>query len=650
MCVQSERHRNVGVNPADRRRPTTIQPVTATNGEYKRQITGWISYDWANSAFATTVLAAVLPVYYSSVAGATLPSAATATQYYSLSLSASVLVVAVLSPLLGAVADATGTRKRFLSAFAAVGIVTTAGLFAVNTGDWLLASVLFIFARIGFSGANVFYDALLPHVARPEDVDRVSARGFAFGYLGGGILLAANAVMILALPEDNLGFRLSLLSVAVWWAVFSVPLLRRVPEPPRISDRGPREALRASVGEVMATLRGLANLPDLRRYLVAFLIYNDGIGTVVAAAAIYGVELGFDPFQLTLLILLVQFLGLPYSLLFGALPVTSDTTRRRFVTAFLVANVVLLPVTGIALRFIGPAEVTGAAGPAIADEGTYDVTGLSPDDTVRFDWTGQSLELTYTAGPDQGELAVQVDGAPLLDDEGAPVTIDAFNVTQRQGETTELDIPTLGPHSLEIAAPDADPPVVESIRVLPATRSSNLLLILGAALLTQLVAAAFAATVGGRLLSGLADRMTTKIGIMISLSAYVVVAVWGFALGSVVEFWFLAWLIGVVQGGSQALSRSLYARLIPDRRSGEFFGFFSILSKFASILSPLLFVASVAVFDSSRPAVLMLSVFFLTGMYLLVGVNVSRGAAVADRIDAELSDPRTEGIDTTPSA
>ncbi|CAN5886607.1 hypothetical protein BH24ACT15_BH24ACT15_10810 [soil metagenome] len=605
-------------------------------GDYERQVTGWISYDWANSAFTTTVLAAVLPVYYSSVAGATLPSAATATQYYSLTLSASVLVVAVLSPLLGAVADATGTRKRFLAAFAAVGIVTTAGLFAVNTGDWLLASVLFMFGRIGFSGANVFYDSLLPHVALPQDVDRVSARGFAFGYLGGGILLAANAVMILTLPDDNLGFRLSLLSVAVWWAVFSVPLLRRVPEPPGVGDRSTGEALRASIGEVLSTLRGLRNLPDLRRYLVAFLIYNDGIGTVVAAAAIYGVELGFDPFQLTLLILLVQFLGLPYSLLFGALPVTSDVWRRRFITAFLVANVVLLPVTGIALRFAGPAEVTGAAGPGIADEGSYDVAGLSPDDTVQFDWTGQSVELTYTAGPDQGELAVQLDGAPLLDSDGAPVTIDAFNATQRQGETVELDVATLGPHSLEVSAPGSDPPLVESIRVLPATRSSNLALILGAAVLTQLVAAAFAATIGGRLLAGLADRMTTKIGIMISLSAYVVVAVWGFALDSVVEFWFLAWLIGVVQGGSQALSRSLYARLIPDRRSGEFFGFFSILSKFASIVSPLLFVASVAVFESSRPAVLLLSVFFVTGMYLLAGVNVPRGAALADRIDADL--------------
>lgn len=598
-------------------------------------MTAWVSYDWASSAFATTVLAAVLPVYYSSVAGATLPSAATATQYYSLTLSASVLVVAVLSPVLGAVADATGTRKRFLMVFAMIGIVATAGLFGVETGDWLLASVLFMIGRIGFSGANVFYDALLPHVAGPKQIDQVSARGFAFGYLGGGILLAANAMMILSLPADNLGFRLSLLSVAVWWAVFSVPLVRHVPEPPGEGTRSGADAVRASVREVVATLRGLGDLPDLRRYLVAFLIYNDGIGTVIAVAAIYGVELGFDPFGLTLLVLLVQFLGLPYSLLFGALPTSAQPARRRFVTAFLVANIVLLPVTGIALRLLGPADVTGAAGPAVADEGEYPVTGVASDGSIGFDWTGQSLEVTYTSGPDQGELAVIVDGTPLTDEAGEPVTIDAFNVTERSDETAQIPIPDLGPHTLTIRAPvGADPPEVESIRVLPAARSSNLAVILGAALVVQVAAAAFAATAGRRLLAGLADTMTTKRAIMISLSAYVVVALWGFALGSVIEFWFLAWLIGVVQGGSQALSRSLYARLIPDRRSGEFFGFFSILSKFASILSPLMFVASVTVFDSSRPAVLALTGFFATGMFLLAGVDVPRGVAVAERIDA----------------
>jgi UMF1 family MFS transporter len=163
---------------------------------YTRLVNAWCLYDWANSAFATTILAAVLPIYYSQVAGATLPSEARATAYWSLGLSISLAIVAVLSPILGTVSDVAQGKKRFLTSFAGMGIVGTGLLVLVDTGDWLLASILFIIGRIGFTGANVFYDALLPHVARKDDQDRVSTRGYAFGYLGGGLLLAINVAMI----------------------------------------------------------------------------------------------------------------------------------------------------------------------------------------------------------------------------------------------------------------------------------------------------------------------------------------------------------------------------------------------------------------------------------------------------------------------
>ena len=198
---------------------------------YKRRIWAWTMYDWANSAFVTTVMAAVLPIYYSQVAGATLASPAVATAYWSAGLSLSLLIAAIISPILGTVSDIMRGKKRFLAIFAGIGILGTALLVFVGTGDWVLASILVIFGRIGFNGANVFYDALLPHVARPDDQDRVSTRGYAMGYLGGGILLAINVVMIQAMP-DTWGARLSFLSVAVWWAVFSIPIFRYVPEPP----------------------------------------------------------------------------------------------------------------------------------------------------------------------------------------------------------------------------------------------------------------------------------------------------------------------------------------------------------------------------------------------------------------------------------
>ncbi len=154
---------------------TATTDTAISEHEYRRRINAWTMYDWANSAFATTILAAVLPIYFSQVAGDSLPSATVATSYWSFGLSISLLIVAVISPILGTVSDIMRGKKKFLAVFAGLGIVATALLVLVSTGDWVLASILGVVGRIGFSGANTFYDALLPHVARPEDRDRVSA-------------------------------------------------------------------------------------------------------------------------------------------------------------------------------------------------------------------------------------------------------------------------------------------------------------------------------------------------------------------------------------------------------------------------------------------------------------------------------------------
>ena len=292
----------------------TAAGATLDEATYKGRIRAWAMYDWANSAFATTIIAGFLPIYYSTVAGSNLPSEATATGYWSLTISLSLFIVAILSPILGTVSDVMRSKKRFLSIFVGLGVIGTGLLIFVGTGDWLLASLCFVLGRIGFGGSLVFYDALLPHVAREADRDWVSSRGYALGYLGGGLLLAVNVVMFMAIPDslfENAGIRLSFLSVAIWWALFSLPILRHVPEPPSVTatlKRG-ESIIGVSIGRLRQTFGNIQKHRELFKYLVAFLVYNDAIGTIIAVATIYGAELGFGMIELVLALLLVQFAG-----------------------------------------------------------------------------------------------------------------------------------------------------------------------------------------------------------------------------------------------------------------------------------------------------------------------------------------------------
>ena len=434
---------------------TAANGSTISEGEYRRRIHAWAMYDWANSAFATTILAAVLPIYFSQVAGDSLPSATVATSYWSFGLSISLLIVAVISPILGTVSDIMRGKKKFLAVFAGLGIVATALLVLVSTGDWVLASILGIVGRIGFSGANTFYDALLPHVARPEDQDRVSARGYAMGYLGGGILLAINVVMLQVLP-GTWGARLSFLSVAIWWAVFTIPLLRRVPEPPAavVKMQHGVSVLGASFHRLAQTFRDIRQYRQLFLFLLSFLIYNDGIGTIIGVAAIYGAELGFGSVELILALLLVQFVGIPYSLIFGRLPSKTEKRRPIFL-AFILFNLVALPVVGIWGSRSLPAEIIGgrpapfASTTGVVGEGLYPVgagnfqftgnwkeevilaetLGSKNDEiyaqaqesdagiTLRFN--GQKIRITYSLGPDHGIWAVFIDDHPVMDENTA---------------------------------------------------------------------------------------------------------------------------------------------------------------------------------------------------------------------------------------
>lgn len=662
---------------------------------YKRRINAWAMYDWANSAFSTTILASLLPIYYSTVAGSTLPSEATATAYWSLTISFSLFVLAILSPILGTISDIMRNKKRFLSVFIGVGVVGTGLLILVGTGDWLLASLCLVLGRIGFGGSIVFYDALLPHVARREDRDWVSSRGYALGYLGGGILLAINVAMFFFIPDsifENAGIRLSFLSVAIWWLLFSLPILRQVPEPPSVTAvlRRGETVLGVSIRRLRQTFRNIQRYRELFKYLVAFLIYNDAIGTIIAVAAIYGAELGFGLTELVLAILMVQFAGIPFSIIFGRLPAHNDN-RAPFYLAFILINAIALPILGIALVNTLPATVTGAAPAPYIKQGEYvgegiyaltgdglDATGDwqellvpgdeligddflgsltvlltgAPDDLLyaisgetsakqTFLFNGQHLDLTYRLAPDGGVIGFRLDGETLTTNGGAePLAIDTYGETVRYGESTTIDITAAGLHTLEILnlsetlEAQGDMIAISQIEVLPPARQSSLPTIMLIIVAFEVVALLLAWLLRPRFVK-LSNWLDTRRSILLSLLVYCIVACWGYILNASLEFWMLALMVAMVQGGSQALSRSLYASLCPTAKSGEFFGFYSIMEKFASIIGPLIFAFAGIVLGSSRPAILSLILLFALGGYLLSRVDISGGQRVAREEDAE---------------
>jgi MFS transporter, UMF1 family len=417
--------------------------------QHKRAINAWAMYDWANSAFATTIMAAVLPVYYESVAGKYLDGNL-ATVYWAYTTSISLLIAAILGPILGAVADFRGAKKRFLTIFMIIGVAGTAMLYFVRTGDWLLASLFFVVGEFGFAGSLVFYDSLLPHIAKPEEIDQVSSRGYAMGYLGGGLLLAINLGMIMLAPDDmvELMTRLSFVTVAVWWFVFTLPLLRTVKEPPRhiqAREEGGNPIL-VSFRRLASTFRAIRRYRELFIFLIAFWLYNDGIGTIIKMATIYGAEIGIGQTTLIGTLLMVQFVGIPFTFAFG--------------------------------------------------------------------W--------------------------------------------------------------------------------------------------------------------LARRIGTKNSIYLALVVYTIIAIFGYFLKEAWQFWALGFAVATVQGGSQALSRSLFGRLAPKSKSAEFYGFFSVSEKFAGIAGPFLFGLVGQLMGNSRLAIISLVVFFIIGAALLSMVNEKEGIRVAD--------------------
>ena len=288
-------------------------------------------YDWANSAFATTVIAGFFPVFFKQYWAAGLP-VTESTFLLSLAVSSAGLLVALCAPLLGAIADQGNARKRFLLLATGIGVFATGGLFLVNQGAWEAAWVLYALGTIGFLTAQTFYDSLLVSVAGSDETDRVSSQGYALGYLGGGLLFLFNVIAVL--QPESVGFqdasaavRFSFLSVALWWAVFSIPLIKNVKEPHPGPALGLAASIRQGVRTLVGTLTRIRVYKPVVLFLLAYWFYIDGVDTVVAMAVDYGLSIGFQRDELIMALLLVQFVGVPFALLMGLLGERWGTRR-----------------------------------------------------------------------------------------------------------------------------------------------------------------------------------------------------------------------------------------------------------------------------------------------------------------------------------
>lgn len=290
----------------------------------KKLVWGWAMYDWANSAFATTVMSGFFPIFFKEFWNYGVnPNLST----YRLGLANSIAsaVVALMAPILGAIADKGSVKKKFLIFFAYLGVLMTAALFLVHQGQWLYAFFIYIMGIIGFSGANVFYDSLLPSVASEDKIDFVSSFGFSLGYLGGGILFLINVLMTqmpetFGLPDAAAAVRYSFLTVAVWWGLFTIITIAWVPEEKAAQADGKGENIViAGFRQLAHTFRKIRNLKVVFLFLLAYWLYIDGVDTIIRMAVDYGLSLGFESSDLIVALLIVQFVGFPAALVFGKL-------------------------------------------------------------------------------------------------------------------------------------------------------------------------------------------------------------------------------------------------------------------------------------------------------------------------------------------
>ncbi|MES0874562.1 MFS transporter [Sinimarinibacterium thermocellulolyticum] len=388
----------------------------------RRQQWSWALYDWGNSAFATTVIAGFYPIFFNEYWAAGVEPQ-TQTLYQGLTATLASIVVMLLAPWLGAIADRRAAKKRLLGAFTAMGVVSTAALYLVGQGQWGWAIALSVVGRIGFFGGLSFYDALLVNVARPHEMDRVSALGYGLGYLGGGVLFAVNVAMALkpqwfGLADAAIATRVAFVMVALWWLLFALPLLCNVPEgAPRAGQSGWRE--------LVATLREIRQHRPVWLFLIAYWLYIDGVDTIIVMAVDFGMKLGFASSNLIAALLMVQFIGFPAAIFFGWLGDRIGTRRAIFVALGVYAGVTLWAYfLQTVTQFYLMAAAIGCVQGGIQSLSRSYYARLIPADKAGefFGFYNMMGKFAAVLGPTVVGVAAQISGSPRL----AILTLLAF--------------------------------------------------------------------------------------------------------------------------------------------------------------------------------------------------------------------------------
>jgi UMF1 family MFS transporter len=289
----------------------------------RKVIFAWSLYDWANSAFATTVMAGFFPIFFSSY-WSTANTAQQSTFYLGMANSLEAILVALLAPILGSIADRGSFKKRFLIFFTFLGCVMTGGLWFVQAGMWPVAVMFYILATVGFSGSLIFYDALLPAVASAEKIDFVSSLGYGLGYIGGGILFLVNVLMYLnpswfGFADATVAIKAAFVSVAIWWAVFTIPLVIFVKEPRYATGKKSTHPIKDGLRQFIITFKAIRDLKVVGIFLLAYWFYIDGVDTIIRMAVDYGSAIGFPASSLIVALLITQFIAFPAAILYNLL-------------------------------------------------------------------------------------------------------------------------------------------------------------------------------------------------------------------------------------------------------------------------------------------------------------------------------------------